>query len=176
MDSCPAGFQDLDGHLWELVHMDERNAARELRPPHPHSLQEIIMQVQPYLVVRRPLRGGAGVLPQGRRRETEMVMRFNDSPEPTPPGMVPPGSEAKVMHACFRVGASTLMASNGSADETSFEGFSLSLLAADEAEAKRLLTRWPTAARSRCPLPRPSGRRPSAWWKTALALVDGQVP
>jgi uncharacterized glyoxalase superfamily protein PhnB len=33
-----------------------------------------------------------------------VLMRFSDSPEPHPPGMVAPGSENKVMHASVRIG------------------------------------------------------------------------
>lgn len=45
--------------------------------------------------------------------EVEMVMRFNESPEPSPPGMVPPGSENKIMHCSFRIGGTRVMASDG---------------------------------------------------------------
>ncbi len=31
--------------------------------------------------------------------KVEMLMRFKESPEPPPPGMVPPGAENKVMHS-----------------------------------------------------------------------------
>lgn len=36
--------------------------------------------------------------------EIEMIMRFNESPEPTPPGMLQAGFEDKVRHASFHVG------------------------------------------------------------------------
>ena len=36
--------------------------------------------------------------------EVEMLMRYKDSPEPTPPGMLAEGFENKVMHTSFRVG------------------------------------------------------------------------
>ena len=39
--------------------------------------------------------------------EITALMRFQDSPEPPPPGAVPPGTEKKVMHATFRVGDTT---------------------------------------------------------------------
>ena len=69
----------------------------------------------------------------------EMLMRFKDSPEPPQPGMCPPGSEDKVMHASFRVGDTLVMASDGMAKgKPEFKGFSLSLDAATEAEADRL--------------------------------------
>ena len=68
-----------------------------------------------------------------------MLMRFKESPEPHPPGMVPPGSENKVMHASFRIGETTVMASDGRClGHPDFKGFSLSLTAKNEAEADRL--------------------------------------
>ena len=54
-------------------------------------------------------------------------------------GALPPGSENKVMHATLRIGSSNLMRSDGRCDGTPvFNGFSLSLDAANEAEADRL--------------------------------------
>ncbi len=68
-----------------------------------------------------------------------MLMRFKDSPEPPQPGMVPPGSGNKVMHTCFRIGDTAVMASDGHcAGKPSFQGFSLSITAPDAAEAERL--------------------------------------
>ena len=73
--------------------------------------------------------------------EVEMLMRFKDSPEPPSPDMAPPGSEEKVMHCSFRVGETTLMASDGMCREgTNFQGFSLSLTVPDEAAAERTFT------------------------------------
>ena len=70
--------------------------------------------------------------------EVGMVMRYKDSPEPAQPGMFPPGFENKIMHSSFRVGGTTIMASDGcSADKTSFQGFSLALTVETEAEADR---------------------------------------
>lgn len=66
-------------------------------------------------------------------------MRNKESPEPPPPGMVPPGSENKIMHASFRVGDTTIMASDGHCKGApKFEGFSLSITAGDPAAAERL--------------------------------------
>lgn len=67
--------------------------------------------------------------------QVDMVMKFKDSPEPPPPGVLQPGFENKVMHSTFRVGATTLMASDGCHEGSSFEGFSLSLGVPTEAEA-----------------------------------------
>jgi PhnB protein len=69
--------------------------------------------------------------------QPEMLMRFKESPDAPPPGMVPPGWDDKVMHASFRVGDTRVMASDGCQPGTSFNGFSLSLSVATEAEARR---------------------------------------
>jgi PhnB protein len=76
--------------------------------------------------------------------EVTMLMRFKDGPQPEPGAEMcggmsgPPPAEDNVMHAEFRIGDTTLMASDGMAREpASFRGFSLSLTVADEADAKR---------------------------------------
>ncbi len=75
-----------------------------------------------------------------------MLMRFKDSPEPPQPGMVPPGSENKVMHANFRIGDTEVMASDGRCmGQPNFQGFSLPLTVADDAEV-RVAGRRPAGA------------------------------
>jgi PhnB protein len=70
--------------------------------------------------------------------EIELMMRMKESPEPPPPGSQPPGMENKIMHASFRIGETTLMASDGRCTgATTFEGITLSLTVADETECKR---------------------------------------
>ncbi len=71
--------------------------------------------------------------------EVTMLMRYKDSPEPPPPGMCPPGSEDKVMHSSFRIGETTVMASDGRGEgKPSFQGFSLSVEVPDEAKARQV--------------------------------------
>jgi PhnB protein len=66
-------------------------------------------------------------------------MRFKGNPDPVEPGMVPPGAENKVMHASFRIGDTTVLASDGRClGQPSFQGFSLSLTVPDATEAERL--------------------------------------
>ena len=85
--------------------------------------------------------------------EMEIMMRFKESPEPPPPGMVPPGFENKIMHCRFRIGATTLMASDGcGADKTGFEGFSLSLTVPGAAEADRVFAALAEGGQVRMPL------------------------
>jgi PhnB protein len=66
-----------------------------------------------------------------------MVLRFNESPDPMPPGMLQPGFESKIMHSEFQVGGMTLMASDGCDDKSRFDGFRLALSVPTEADADR---------------------------------------
>lgn len=56
-----------------------------------------------------------------------MLMRFSESPEPLPEGMLSPGFENKVMHCEFCVGDSKVLASDGCGEGNTFSGFSLAL-------------------------------------------------
>ncbi|MBI3373305.1 MAG: VOC family protein [Betaproteobacteria bacterium] len=97
------------------------------------------MQVQPYLFFDGRCEEALEFYKSTLGAKLEMLIRFKDSPEPPQPGMVPPGSDDKVMHACLRIGDSAVMASDGNcAGRPSFQGFSLSLAAPDAAEADRL--------------------------------------
>jgi PhnB protein len=85
--------------------------------------------------------------------EVTMLMRYKDSPEPPPPGMVPPGSENKVMHASFKIGDTLVMASDGHCQgKPSFQGFSLSLTVANEAEAERTFAALANGGQIQVPL------------------------
>ena len=97
------------------------------------------MQVQPYLFFDGRCEEAIEFYRRVLSAEVTMLMRFKDSPEPAPPGMHPPGSENKIMHASLRIGEATVMASDGRCmGKPSFQGFSLSLDVPSEAEADRL--------------------------------------
>lgn len=99
------------------------------------------MKVEPYLFFDGRCEEALNFYRQAIGAETLSLMRFKDSPEPAPPGMCPPNSEDKVMHAMVQIGESVVMASDGRAmGKPQFQGFSLSLAAADAAEAERLFT------------------------------------
>ena len=85
--------------------------------------------------------------------EVTMLLRFQDSPELPQPGMVPPGAEHKVMHASFRIGETTVMASDGQCGgQPSFQGFALSLTVPDEAAAERLFAALADGGQVQMPL------------------------
>jgi len=97
------------------------------------------MHIEPYLFFNGRCEEAIAFYKRALGAEVLMLMRNNEAPEPAPPGMLPAGSENKVMHATLRIGTSNLMLSDGRCDgKPVFNGFSLSLDAADEAEAERL--------------------------------------
>ncbi len=65
-------------------------------------------------------------------------MRFDQSPEPTPPGMLTPGFENKIMHCDFKIGGMTVLASDGCDANSRFDGFRLALSVPTEADADRV--------------------------------------
>jgi len=70
--------------------------------------------------------------------EVQMLLRFKDNPEPEKTGGITPGTEHKVMHAQLRIGETIIMASDGRCTgKPSFQGMSLALTAATEAEAEQ---------------------------------------
>jgi PhnB protein len=96
------------------------------------------MQVQTYLNFDGRCEEALEFYCKALGAEVTMLSRFKDSPEPHAPGMVPPGAENKVMHASFRIGESTVMASDcHCGGRPSFQGFSLSLTLPDGARAER---------------------------------------
>jgi PhnB protein len=82
-----------------------------------------------------------------------MLMRYKESPEPSPPGMVAPGSENKIMHSTLRIGNSNVMASDGYCKGTpDFKGITLSLGVADDAAADRAFTALSEGGKVHMPL------------------------
>ena len=96
------------------------------------------MHIQPYLFFEGRCEEALNFYRSALGAEVTMLMRYKDSPEPPQPGMVAPGSENKVMHANFTIGDTLIMASDGCASgQADFQGFAMSLRAANNAEAER---------------------------------------
>ena len=94
------------------------------------------MQIQPYLFFEGRCQEALDFYRRAVGAEVTALMRYKESPDP---GMIQPGSEDKVMHASFRVGETTVMASDGRCGGApSFQGFALSLTVSNESEAERL--------------------------------------
>jgi PhnB protein len=112
------------------------------------------MPVTPYLFFDGRCEEAITFYKKALGAEVGMMMRFKESPESPPPGMLAPGSDNKIMHACFRINGADVMASDGCAQQgkPKFEGFSLSLNAKDEAEADRMFAALSDGGEVRMPL------------------------
>jgi PhnB protein len=108
--------------------------------------------VQPYLFFGGHCEEALAFYRTALDAQVDFLMHYKDSPEPQPPGMLPPGFASKVMHASFRIGSTTLMASDGCEEGTTFNGFSLSLAVATEAEAKQAFTSLAAGGKVQMPL------------------------
>ena len=95
--------------------------------------------IQPYLFFEGRTEEALNFYKQALGAEVLVMMRNKDSPEKPPPGMLPPGSENKVMHMELRIGDATVFVSDGSNNgKPNFQGFSLSLTVRDDAEATKV--------------------------------------
>jgi len=96
------------------------------------------MLVQPYLFFDGRAEEAVDFYRKTVGAEVTMLMRFKDSPDPS---MSPPDSPNanKVMHMSLKIGDSTVLGSDGRCmGQANFQGFALSLTAANEAEAAKL--------------------------------------
>lgn len=81
-----------------------------------------------------------------------MVLKFGESPDPVPEGMVPPDWDNKIMHCDFTIGQSRIMASDGCASTPDFNGFRLALTVPTEADADRVFAALADGGRIDMPL------------------------
>ena len=97
------------------------------------------MRVQSYLFLDGRCEEALGFYRRALDAEVTMMMRNRESPDPHPPGMLPPGSEDKIMHAEFRVGDTVIMAYDGlCSGKAQFTGFSRGItVAGDETAVPR---------------------------------------
>ena len=79
-----------------------------------------------------------------------MLARFKDSPDPA---AIPPGGGKKVMHARLKIGANSVMVSDGRAGgKPRFEGFALTLSVNSTAQAKKFFTALSKGGKMEMPL------------------------
>lgn len=100
--------------------------------------------------------------------EVLILARYKDSPEPAPPDMMKPGFENKVMHASLRIGDTRVMAADDCQGHPNFQGFSLCVEPADEAQAKKIFAALADGGEVGMPLAprRPCGKRRR--WRMAV--------
>ena len=101
------------------------------------------MEVQSYLFFDGRCEEALDFYRRAVGAEVDAVMRFSDSPEGPaacgPDGKpMPPENLKKIMHASFRIGKTTILASDGMCGGNPvFQGSSLALMVPGEGEAKR---------------------------------------
>ena len=94
------------------------------------------MKLEPYLFFDGRCEEAIEFYRKALGAEVTMLMRYKESPEPA---QAPPGSDNKIMHAAFRIGETTVMASDGYCKgKPSFQGVSLSITAPDVARADKM--------------------------------------
>jgi PhnB protein len=109
--------------------------------------------VQPYLSFEGRAEEAAEFYTQVLGAKVEMLMRFEESPDPVPEGMIPPGSGRKVMHMALRIGDSLIMGSDGGCTgKASYGGFSLAHTVATEVDAERVFKQLAEGGRVDMPL------------------------
>ncbi len=108
------------------------------------------MLVQPYLFFEGRCEEAFEFYRKTLGAEKVMFMRFKDSPDPAMCSGV--GSD-KVMHMSFRIGETTIMASDGRCGgQLDFKGFALSITAANDAEAERVFAALSAGGQVQMPL------------------------
>lgn len=116
------------------------------------------MKAEPYLMFEGRCDEALAFYRSALGAQVTTVMRFKDNPEPAAgqgcaDGAGPGPAPDMVMHAEFTVGETTLMASDGMGSGTPrFEGISLALSPANEAEAQRLFQALAEGGRVQMPL------------------------
>jgi PhnB protein len=96
------------------------------------------MHVQPYLDFEGRCEEALEFYRKALGAEVVMLMRFKESPDP---GMASAGTPDKILHAAFRIGDTTVLASDGRCQGTAhFQGISLSITVRDDREAERVFS------------------------------------
>jgi PhnB protein len=101
--------------------------------------EEKIMNVNPYLFFNGKCEEALEFYKSAIDAKVGMMMRFKDAPpESQASPDCAPGDNNKVMHACFNVGDSPIMVSDGMNNGApNFDGFAISINVADGAEVDR---------------------------------------
>jgi PhnB protein len=111
------------------------------------------MTIQPYLYFAGRADEAIAFYRNVFGAELQMLLRFEESPEPLPEGMIAKGWEGKIMHASLKIGDSVLLASDGcGSDNPGFKGFSLTYVAKDAGDADRAFTQLADGGQIRMPL------------------------
>lgn len=111
------------------------------------------MNVEPYLYFDGRTEEALEFYKKVLGAEVLALLRFKDSPVAHPPEMVTPDMMDKVMHCHFKIGTSSLMASDGMCQgKSQFSGISLTISLPDIATAETIFTALSEGGQVQMPL------------------------
>lgn len=143
---CPNPMEEEDSDIeirpfYELEDFAEADPSGESRAKERELRQVLEMrkvQVNQYLFFSGRCDEALAFYQQHLHAQIQFLIRFNETPEPIPEGVLQAGFENKVMHAEFTLGNQRLMASDGCNDAEAFRGFRIALNVPSEEEARRI--------------------------------------
>lgn len=143
---CPNPMEDEQSDLeirpfYEIEDFAEVDASGEFREKEDALRNEITMQqssINNYLFFSGDCEQALEFYQQHLGAKIGMKLRFNESPEPLPEGMVQPGFENKIMHCEFSLGDVKILASDGCDEKASFSGFRLALTVQSKEQAHQI--------------------------------------
>lgn len=121
--------------------------------------------IQPYLIFGGRCEEAVEFYREQLGAEVQAMLRFDESPEPPPEGMLPDGYGKKIMHAAFRIGDSLLMASDGCGEVEKISGISLSLTLPDEEAVDRAFSALSNGGKVNMPLG-------ETFWSPRFGMVE----
>lgn len=111
------------------------------------------MKVQSYLFFDGRCEEALNFYKKTLGAEISGLIRYKESPEPCPEGMIPAGSEEKIMHVSFRIGDTELLASDGRCQgKPNFQGIGQALTVANAAEADKVFAALADGGQIQMPL------------------------
>jgi len=108
------------------------------------------MKVQPYIFFDGKCDEALEFYKRTLGAKVNALLRFKEAPDQS---MITPGSANKVMHSAFQIGETEILASDGEcAGKPNFQGFSLTITAPNDSEAKRIFNALADGGQVRMPL------------------------
>lgn len=123
--------------------------------------------IQPYLMFGGRCEEALQFYSKAIGAKIEMMLRFDESPEAPPEGMLPPDFGHKIMHAAFTVGDSLIMASDGCGEVCQISGISLSLTLPDEAAVDQAFAALSQGGKVTMPLNK-------TFWSPRFGMLEDQ--
>ena len=117
------------------------------------AIQGACMHIQPYLDFGGRCDEAIEFYKKALGAKVQMILRFKDMPSPGPSVPFPPSMLDKVMHATLTIGDSDVNATDGRCEGNAiFSGISLTISAANDAEADKLFTALTAGGKVTMPL------------------------